>query len=315
MLDLDKISKDYYKIMYNEYLTIKKFIKTNQNILSIGAGIGGLEVIINNSFENENFTFIERDFVSKKIRYGWDDENNNGDYDEEKLQYRPIDWSLLNSEIGQSHLDHYSKLIFFRKSNPALYRGQFHDLYRYSNEKVIVYGYEDQSEENNNDEVVVIANFSTMDQIITNIPFLSNGQWYDIFGDYAINVTENSAYDYFEIPKKTAIIFSNRQWNLNIDNHNNVPEDFSYFNCYPNPFNDQLTIKFFASEVKEAKINIYDLNGKKIYANEIKTISSGENFLKWNAMTNDGLKLSSSVYIVSITYGTEVLNQKILFLK
>ncbi len=75
MLDLDNISKDYYKIMYNEYLTIKKFVKPNQNILSIGAGIGGLEVIINNSFKNENFTFIERDFVSEKIRYGWDNKN------------------------------------------------------------------------------------------------------------------------------------------------------------------------------------------------------------------------------------------------
>ena len=75
MLDVDKISKDYYKIMYDEYLSIKKFIKPNQNILSIGAGIGGLEVIINNSFKNENFTFIERNFVSKKIRYGWDNEN------------------------------------------------------------------------------------------------------------------------------------------------------------------------------------------------------------------------------------------------
>ena len=27
MLDLDKISKDYYKIMYHEFLTIKKFMK------------------------------------------------------------------------------------------------------------------------------------------------------------------------------------------------------------------------------------------------------------------------------------------------
>ena len=89
---------------------------------------------------------------------------------------------------------------------------------------------------------MLIANFSTIDQSITNIPFLSNGQWYDIFGDYTLDVTENSTYDYFEIPNKTAIIFSNRQWSLNIDN-NNVPKDFSYFNCYPNPFNDQLTIK------------------------------------------------------------------------
>ena len=56
-------------------LQLKNFINSNQNILSIGAGIGGLEVIINNRFKNENFTFIERDFVSKKIRYGWDNEN------------------------------------------------------------------------------------------------------------------------------------------------------------------------------------------------------------------------------------------------
>ena len=76
MLDLDKISKDYYKIMYNEYLTIKKFIKPNQNILSIGAGIGGLEVIINNNFKDEKFTFIERDYVSNKIKYGWDKSNS-----------------------------------------------------------------------------------------------------------------------------------------------------------------------------------------------------------------------------------------------
>ena len=160
-------------------------------------------------FEGQEFGFMS----------GWDDENNNGDYDEEKLQYRPIDWSLLDSEVGQSHLDHYSKLILFRKSNPALYRGQFHDLYRYSNEKVIVYGYEDVFEQNNNnDQVVVIANFSTMDQIISNIPFLSNGRWYDIFGSYTLDVNENSTYDEFDIPKKTAIIFSNRQWNLNVEN-------------------------------------------------------------------------------------------------
>ena len=95
MLDLDKVSKDYYRIMHNEYLTIKKFIKPNQNILSIGAGIGGLEVIINNRFKNENFTFMERDFVSKKIRYGWDNKNseayNNFKLLEEFLQKNKID--------------------------------------------------------------------------------------------------------------------------------------------------------------------------------------------------------------------------------
>ena len=108
MLDLDKISKNYYKIMYDEYLTIKKFIKPNQNILSIGAGIGGLEVIINDIFENENFTFIERDFVSKKIRYGWDNKNTEA-YNKLNL----LEHFLLSNFVKSNRF----KIINFDKEN------------------------------------------------------------------------------------------------------------------------------------------------------------------------------------------------------
>tara|TARA_B100000575_G_scaffold145972_1_gene116496 strand:- start:3212 stop:3907 length:696 start_codon:yes stop_codon:yes gene_type:complete len=75
ILNVNKISEDYYKIMHLEYQTIKNFLDSNQNILSIGAGIGGLEVIINNNHIGTKFTFIERDFISKKIKYGWDNKN------------------------------------------------------------------------------------------------------------------------------------------------------------------------------------------------------------------------------------------------
>jgi len=75
-LNINKISIDYYKVMYSEYLTIKKFLNSNQKILSIGSGIGGLEVIMNNNYRNTKFTFIERDFISSKIKYGWDNKND-----------------------------------------------------------------------------------------------------------------------------------------------------------------------------------------------------------------------------------------------
>ena len=75
MIDVKKVSIDYYNVMYSEYLTIEKYINSKMNILSIGAGIGGLEVIINNNYKDQNFTFIERDFVTKKIKYGWDNKN------------------------------------------------------------------------------------------------------------------------------------------------------------------------------------------------------------------------------------------------
>ena len=121
MLDLDKISKDYYKIMYHEYLTIKKFMNSNQNILSIGAEIGGLEVIINNSFEDEKFTFIERDFVSKKIRYGWDNENSEA-YN--KL-YLLRNFLLLN----QVSTDKFTIVNFDKKDLPKDYFNLIISLY------------------------------------------------------------------------------------------------------------------------------------------------------------------------------------------
>ena len=126
MLDLDRISKDYYKIMYHEFLTIKKFMNSNQNILSIGAGIGGLEAIINNSFEDEKFTFIERDFVSKKIRYGWDNENSEA-YNKLNL----LEYFLLSNCVKSNR---FKKINFDKENLPkenfnlitSLYSLDFH---------------------------------------------------------------------------------------------------------------------------------------------------------------------------------------------
>ena len=93
--DVKKISIDYFNIMYSEYLTIEKYINPKLNILSIGAGIGGLEVIINNNYKDQNFTFIERDFVNKKIKYGWDNKN--------KEAYNKLD--LLENFLVINNLD------------------------------------------------------------------------------------------------------------------------------------------------------------------------------------------------------------------
>ena len=63
--------------MLKEYKTIQNFIPAKSNkILSIGAGLGGLEAIFNKKFLDLNFYLIEKDYVSKKIIYGWDIKNN-----------------------------------------------------------------------------------------------------------------------------------------------------------------------------------------------------------------------------------------------
>ena len=100
-LDPNIIGKNYYEVMNKEFMTVKNFIDPKDKFfLSIGGGMGGLELIINKNFNNNFFSFIEKNYVSKKVKYGWDN-NNNEAYNDLNLQRvflekNGIDSSRLN---------------------------------------------------------------------------------------------------------------------------------------------------------------------------------------------------------------------------
>ena len=74
-----EINLNYYSIMNEEYEKLKKIAEfSNKKILSIGSGMCGLELIINSKSNNTYFTIIEKDYVSKKVIYGWDEDNKEG---------------------------------------------------------------------------------------------------------------------------------------------------------------------------------------------------------------------------------------------
>ena len=85
-LNSETIGKSYYDRMSQEFKTLENHIDyKDKNFLSIGGGMGGLEVILNNNCEVNFFDFIERNFVSKKVVYGWSD-NNSEAYNNLNLQ-------------------------------------------------------------------------------------------------------------------------------------------------------------------------------------------------------------------------------------
>ena len=82
-----KIGNEYYKIMHDEFLTIKKFISDDDNLfLSIGAGVGGLEAIINQNLPEKNYFFIEKNYISKKVKYGWTGKSKSEAYNSLDIQ-------------------------------------------------------------------------------------------------------------------------------------------------------------------------------------------------------------------------------------
>jgi hypothetical protein len=75
-ININKVGEKYYKLMQNEYKKIHNYLKPGQNILSVGAGIGGLEILILQNNLNTKISFVEKNYISKKIVYGWDKNNN-----------------------------------------------------------------------------------------------------------------------------------------------------------------------------------------------------------------------------------------------
>lgn len=109
------IGKAYYQEMQKEYETFKHHIDLKQkNILSIGGGLGGLELILNKELNIGDFTFIERNFVSRKVKYGWD-ENNNEAYN---------DLNVLKNFLLKNNLP-LSKFTIFDYDNDTLPNKKF----------------------------------------------------------------------------------------------------------------------------------------------------------------------------------------------
>lgn len=93
------IDRLYFQILQKEFENLAIFlkkIKKNRNILSIGCGLGGLEVIIQkNLFFNSNFFLFERNFTSSKVIYGYD-QNNSEAYNSIKSTRLFINRNSLN---------------------------------------------------------------------------------------------------------------------------------------------------------------------------------------------------------------------------
>ena len=96
LIDVKKISENYLEVMIKELNTINKLVKGKKFFLSIGAGIGGLELLILRSITNSHISFIEKNYVSNKVKYGWDNLNREAYNDLSQLNF-----FLKSNEISE----------------------------------------------------------------------------------------------------------------------------------------------------------------------------------------------------------------------
>ena len=114
-LSTNGVAKAYFQNMQQEFETINSAIDLhNKDLLSIGGGLGGLELVINKNFNIKSFTFIEKNYVSKKVKYGWDNKNNEA--------YNDI--SIQRNFLTKNEMES-SRFTIFDYDNDQLPKGKF----------------------------------------------------------------------------------------------------------------------------------------------------------------------------------------------
>ncbi len=89
----------------------------------------------------------------------------------------------------------------------------------------------------------------------------------------------------------------------------------SSINIYPNPFNPKTTIDFSLKCESYVNASIYNAKGQLVRTLVSETLSSGNHSVLWTGQADTGTKVSSGMYLLSISVGREVKTRKLILLK
>ena len=163
-------------------------------------------------------------------------------------------------------------------------------------------------------ELIVGNTGDTLDTVLTNSYIFFE---YQKFLDYMIDSEVTHLDIIWEVYTFDGVKSSNGPWSLTIDggwvldvDNNTIPENFTLYNSYPNPFNPTTKIPFSIKESQNIKISIFDINGKLIQNVLNQYFESGNHYVKYS-----NKKLSSGIYYVMLNHQNGIETQKITFLK
>jgi len=96
---------------------------------------------------------------------------------------------------------------------------------------------------------------------------------------------------------------------LTINKNDIIPKKIKITNCYPNPFNSEINIKFLSNH-ENTFLSIYNIKGELIKIYPRIDLKKENHLIKWNAD-----KHPSGVYIIKLNSNEYNQTRKIMFLK
>ena len=87
------------------------------------------------------------------------------------------------------------------------------------------------------------------------------------------------------------------------DTTNFVPELFTLYQNFPNPFNAETTIQYDLPEAVQVELVIYNVSGQKVRTLIKKIEMAGEKSIVWDGKDDRGFPLGSGTYLIRLRSG------------
>ncbi|RMH70441.1 MAG: T9SS C-terminal target domain-containing protein [Gemmatimonadetes bacterium] len=95
-----------------------------------------------------------------------------------------------------------------------------------------------------------------------------------------------------------------------------VPQQVTLYQNYPNPFNPQTTIRYQLPQAMPVNLSIYDISGHLIRTLiDLDQQSTGTYQITWDGTDNNGLGVSSGLYLYTLQTGDTTESRRMLLLK
>jgi hypothetical protein len=94
-----------------------------------------------------------------------------------------------------------------------------------------------------------------------------------------------------------------------------VPLEYELYQNYPNPFNPSTFIEYALPKAGYVKIEIYNLVGQKIKTLVDSYLEAGRYRAHWDGTDDNGVRVSSGIYIYRLVAGENIIARKMVLIK
>ncbi len=123
-----------------------------------------------------------------------------------------------------------------------------------------------------------------------------------------------SGWNVFISTQKGLQIYQN-DLTVGVEKSQTVPQSFTLYPNFPNPFNPSTNIRFELPEVSRVKVEIFDLTGRKIRTLVNGVLPAGEHQVNWDGTDDLGRSVASGLYFYRLQNEEHLQTRKMILMR